>query len=766
MIEFSWELQQVLSGIKKGLLEKQTTKFLRPHDAIWGDTPDGFIPLAESIYGLLPTLQVQRQFLSVCLGSYLLDPRKAPESALSWIHTKTSIADIIGIDVPIEELEQWRWDRAAFPVLDEYENGKNDTIYYALVACSKMVSPHHCPSWISDALNADALDAVKIAAELAIKPDSGNAFFFWPYINPQKPVHDRSLGLPIYLSFLSLAKERPIPPIIATGEINRLGELCPVQGVLNKFNKAFEKKYKRFIYPEDGSRLEKRREYVPVGVTTLAKAQQEWGVSKRIIITDQREQAIPVSPETDMPKNSNQTQAYFDDIQLHILHELGKATDSITIAVAWFTDSEIFELLCQKAQDGVSVKLLITNDQINAKSGLDYNRLRSLGATVEMIGSGGKKQPLMHNKFCVIDAETVITGSYNWTYMAQQHDENITIIKEASELAQQFIIEFNQILKRKKKVGQDTAFDHSKLMARIEALRGVIQAEDDDDIALQLLKLKKLLPVGDEFIGVREIISLVDAGNLDEAETRIVAWLNSNKQVSVWVDPDIYDLKLELKSLEIQISALEDEKADMEKNLHAFQFRYTIELGELLRKILYCRMERVKYWTKDELEQQAAYEKAKRDYDQFTHDCDESSKWDVLELSPELQNELKAKYRRCSKLCHPDVVAPDNREDAKRLFTQLNEANERNDLEAVNRIYENLQKGIFVSASESITDSMKLHREVIRMRVKVSELNTSIRVIRRSESYQKLSAIDDWESYFKDTYTQLEDELKRLRFDE
>jgi hypothetical protein len=38
-----------------------------------------------------------------------------------------------------------------------------------------------------------------------------------------------------------------------------------------------------------------------------------------------------------------QTQAYFDDIQLHILHELRKASSSIHIAVAWFTDPDIFE---------------------------------------------------------------------------------------------------------------------------------------------------------------------------------------------------------------------------------------------------------------------------------------------------------------------------------------------------------------------------------------------------------------------------------------
>lgn len=461
-----------------------------------------------------------------------------------------------------------------------------------------------------------------------------------------------------------------------------------------------------------------------------------------------------------------QTQAYFEDIQLHILHELGKATNSILIAVAWFTDPQLFSLLRQKATDGVDVGLLITNDQINANSGLDYEQLRSLGATVEMIGTGGKKQPLMHNKFCVIDSETVITGSYNWTYMAQQHDENITVINEAPELASQFIAEFRQILKRKNALGSESIFDRGKLMARLEALRGVIHAEDEDDISLQLQKLKKLLPAGDGFAAVRAIINQVESGNLDVAETHIVTWLNSNKQVSAWVDPDIYDLKLELQSMEIQICALEDEKAESEKQLHAFQFRYAVELGELVRNILWRRMDTLKNKVMCEPDKQTTYEEAKRDYDQFTQDCEESRKRDVLELTSELQQELKAKYRACSKLCHPDVVASENLEEAKSLFSQLNDANERNDLDTVTRIYQNLLKGIFATASETITDSQKLFRAVVRMREKVSELNASIRVIRQSHSYRKLSAISDWASYFTSTRSELEDELKRLEINE
>jgi len=130
-----------------------------------------------------------------------------------------------------------------------------------------------------------------------------------------------------------------------------------------------------------------------------------------------------------------QTQAYFDDIQLHILHALRKATTSIHIAVAWFTDPEIFEQLCQKAASGIRVELMVVNDSINRNNSIEYERLRELGGVFMMVGDKKKSSAIMHNKFCVIDCSNVITGSYNWSRQAQQNSENITVISDHPELA-------------------------------------------------------------------------------------------------------------------------------------------------------------------------------------------------------------------------------------------------------------------------------------------------------------------------------------------
>lgn len=48
----------------------------------------------------------------------------------------------------------------------------------------------------------------------------------------------------------------------------------------------------------------------------------------------------------------------------------------------------------------------------------------------------------MHNKFCIIDLETVLHGSYNWTNKAQYNYETIIIEKDcifAEKFSEEFI---------------------------------------------------------------------------------------------------------------------------------------------------------------------------------------------------------------------------------------------------------------------------------------------------------------------------------------
>lgn len=136
--------------------------------------------------------------------------------------------------------------------------------------------------------------------------------------------------------------------------------------------------------------------------------------------------------------------SYFNKIRSNILKEISKAENEILIAVYWFTNQELFDILIEKLKQGVVVELIIHNDFINNReSGLPFQ---------QFIDNGGKfyfsdgNNP-MHNKFCLIDQRILINGSYNWTYFAEEKNrENILVIENETEVVNSFYAEFKRLI--------------------------------------------------------------------------------------------------------------------------------------------------------------------------------------------------------------------------------------------------------------------------------------------------------------------------------
>lgn len=134
------------------------------------------------------------------------------------------------------------------------------------------------------------------------------------------------------------------------------------------------------------------------------------------------------------------TEAVFNNIGNRICDEIKKANKSIYIAVSWFTNKKIYDELLTKAVNGCSVNIIISDDKINEDSFIDFEKLEGYSGKIYKIGNGDTE--LMHNKFCVIDHNLVITGSYNWSYKAEKNYENIVINYDNSILGEQFIQQF------------------------------------------------------------------------------------------------------------------------------------------------------------------------------------------------------------------------------------------------------------------------------------------------------------------------------------
>lgn len=134
----------------------------------------------------------------------------------------------------------------------------------------------------------------------------------------------------------------------------------------------------------------------------------------------------------------------FKGIKDQIIENISKAKNSLKIAMAWFTNYDIFEKLLELRERNVSIDLIVINDLINNGGYcLNFNELIEKGGSVYL----SEFPSMMHHKFCIIDDEILINGSYNWTYYAENiNEENILIIK-GKTIINSFVAEFDRLLK-------------------------------------------------------------------------------------------------------------------------------------------------------------------------------------------------------------------------------------------------------------------------------------------------------------------------------
>lgn len=139
--------------------------------------------------------------------------------------------------------------------------------------------------------------------------------------------------------------------------------------------------------------------------------------------------------------------AHFEDIHLEILNQIAAAQSEISICVAWFTDFDIYKGIVEKQKEGIKIEIIVANHEFNKRSRVDFKEFLKYHGRVSYIGniSDGARDKLMHNKFCIIDNQTIITGSYNWTYKARMNEENILIIQDEPKVTEQFQLKFNAI---------------------------------------------------------------------------------------------------------------------------------------------------------------------------------------------------------------------------------------------------------------------------------------------------------------------------------
>lgn len=453
-----------------------------------------------------------------------------------------------------------------------------------------------------------------------------------------------------------------------------------------------------------------------------------------------------------------ETQAYFQNIKDVILSEIDKAQNEVCVAVPWFTDNDLFAALLQRAKKRITVRLITLDDEINRKQGVDTNILQSSGGKVYKI-LHGSDSPLMHNKFCVIDRNVVITGSYNWSRKAQHNNENITVTKGDYELSLQFLNEFNRLIELYFGEKAAEVVNISKLIKRLQVVKYFISLGDTDELATQINKLRALPFSAD----LNELLQDVDAKRYTDAVAKIELFVSRYQRVAIYEDPEVNTLQLEVKALEMELISISNEKADAEKLLLEFMMMHNKLLGALISKILRLKIELLKSRAIVDESKQEEFEAANRDYERYHEQYTENKEKRHFELSSEEQAVLRKKYREAARKCHPDKVPLELKKQAEEIFNALQEAYQENDIKKVSEILDQINKGnFFVSRTEKITEKVKLKAEAARLRNHIKKLALELEAIKATETYQTIKNVKSWGEYFGKTKQMLEQQLSEL----
>jgi len=139
----------------------------------------------------------------------------------------------------------------------------------------------------------------------------------------------------------------------------------------------------------------------------------------------------------------NTVEIYFspeDGVERQIRAELGEADESIVFMAFSFTSKPIAETMADRMKWGVKVRgLMETRGSDTRYSRDDY--LKGRGAEIYL----DDNPKSMHHKVIVVDDDTVITGSYNFSKSAEKsNDENVLIVHSPG-IAKKFVDEFERL---------------------------------------------------------------------------------------------------------------------------------------------------------------------------------------------------------------------------------------------------------------------------------------------------------------------------------
>jgi len=153
---------------------------------------------------------------------------------------------------------------------------------------------------------------------------------------------------------------------------------------------------------------------------------------------------VAETPNPQVTIDGTSIDVYFspdDGVQANFVNLVNNAQKSIYFMAFSFTADEIGDAVRARAKEGVTVAGVMETEQVNSNVGTEFDPFQQAGLDVLRDGNEGQ----MHHKVMIIDENTVIFGSYNFTTSAEIRNDETLLVVYNEQIAAQFMAEFQRV---------------------------------------------------------------------------------------------------------------------------------------------------------------------------------------------------------------------------------------------------------------------------------------------------------------------------------
>ena len=119
-----------------------------------------------------------------------------------------------------------------------------------------------------------------------------------------------------------------------------------------------------------------------------------------------------------------------------IVKTIRAAKKNLRMAAYSLTSRPIATALITAQKKGIDVRVVVDHGQLGDHSHSIIKRLREAGITIRV----DTTHKLQHNKYIIVDDETVETGSFNYSASAEHKNaENVLVLWQSPDLASRYV---------------------------------------------------------------------------------------------------------------------------------------------------------------------------------------------------------------------------------------------------------------------------------------------------------------------------------------